>query len=107
MRGTKILTLYSKPKPVAKAQPKPVAGAPQNAAGAAKTAGQGRKGKGKRSGKPKAKSAEELDAEMMDYFAPDAGNGTSGEANGGASVAAAQPVAAAGGEGMVEDEIMV
>jgi len=43
---------------------------------------------------------------MMDYFAPDAGNGASGEANGAAPVAAA-PVAAAGGEGMVEDEIMV
>jgi len=44
---------------------------------------------------------------MMDYFAPDAGNGASGEANGAASVATAQPVAATGGDGMVEDEIMV
>jgi len=45
---------------------------------------------------------------MMDYFAPDAGNAASVDANvAAAPVAATQPVAAAGGDGMVEDEIMV
>ena len=44
---------------------------------------------------------------MMDYFAPDAGNGTSANASGAAPAPTAQPVAATGGDGMVEDEIMV
>lgn len=104
-----VLISHSKPKSATKAQPKPAAGGADNANGAAKTAGQGRAGRGrKRGGKPKPKSAEELDAEMMDYFAPDAGNGASADASGAAAPAAAtQPVAAAGGDGMVEDEIMV
>lgn len=95
--------LSSNPKSAAKAQPKPAAGGAPKAAGDSKTAGQGRNGRGrKRGNKPKPKSAEELDAEMMDYFAPEGGNADSA-----AAAPVAQPVAAAGTDNMVQDEIMV
>ena len=62
-------------------------------------AARGRGGKSGRAGRPKKKTAEELDAEMMDYF-----GGDSGATNG-----AVQPAAAAatnGGDTGMVDEVM-
>lgn len=47
-----------------------------------------------RNSRPKKKTAEELDAEMVDYF----GTGSNAAANG-----TAQPAAAAGGDAMVDE----
>jgi THO complex subunit 4 len=83
-------TFYSKPKTAAQEKTKGAAakgakGAANGAAGTAK-AGANKKKAG-RAGKPKAKTAEELDAEMQDYFG---GN----ETNGAAPAVSAAPQAA-------------
>jgi THO complex subunit 4 len=96
------LTLSSKPKPAAKAQPKSAG----TGAAPAEGAGRGRNKRKGKSGKPKTKTAEELDAEMVDYFAPEA-TGATGEANSAAPSGSAPAAAVQGGEAMVEDEIMV
>lgn len=91
----------AKPKPAAKAQPKSAG----TGAAPAEGAGRGRNKRKGKSGKPKTKTAEELDAEMVDYFAPEA-TGVTGEANSAAPSGAAPAAAVQGGEAMVEDEIM-
>ncbi|KAF4540467.1 RNA recognition motif containing protein [Lasiodiplodia theobromae] len=89
------------PKNAAKAQPKPAT--QTKAAAAAGKAGKKRL-RGKKTNRPKPKTAEELDAEMQDYF--DSGNGagvdgdTAMATNGGAVQAAGN-----GGDQM-EDEVM-
>ena len=85
-----FLTRGSKPKAAAKAQPKPATTAkPAGKAGVRR----GRPGRGRNAGRGKPKSAEELDAEMVDYF----GNEASGPGNGDATMTtnggAVQPVA--------------
>jgi len=95
----------SQPKPAAKAQPKP-ATATKATAGKASTRGRGgRAARGRNAGRGKPKTAEELDAEMQDYFDTGAGNaGVEGDVmvtNGGA----VQAVPSGGDTGM-EDEIM-
>jgi THO complex subunit 4 len=89
-----VLTLHcSKPKSAAKevTKGKTNSAAATNGASKAKATGK----KPARNSRPKKKTAEELDAEMMDYF----GNGENA-ANG-----AAQPAAAAanGGDAMVDE----
>ncbi|KAF4307209.1 putative RNA recognition motif containing protein [Botryosphaeria dothidea] len=87
-------------KNVAKAQPKP---ATQTKAAAGKAGN--KKRRGKTTNRPKAKTAEELDAEMQDYF--DSGNGAGGDGdtamatNGGGAVQAV-----ANGGDQMEDEVM-
>lgn len=78
------------------------------AAGAKTAKGRGR-ARGRNAGRGKPKTAEELDAEMQDYFesganaaAPAEGGDTAMTTNGGA----VQPVANGGDTGM-EDEILV
>ncbi|KAL1634889.1 RNA-binding RNA annealing protein [Neofusicoccum ribis] len=88
------------PKPAAKAQPKPATAAKKEAAGKA-----GKKRRGKTvGGRPKPKTAEELDAEMQDYFDASTGAPADGDTamatNGGAVQAVAN-----GGDQM-EDEVM-
>lgn len=82
-------SMCSKPKTAAQEKTKGAAkgqkATANGAAGATKAAGN--KKKTGRAGRPKAKTAEELDAEMQDYFG---GN----EANGAAASAAAAPAAA-------------
>ncbi|KAK3076832.1 hypothetical protein LTS18_011927, partial [Coniosporium uncinatum] len=93
----------TQPKNAAKAQPKP-ATAVKPAAG--KTATRGRKAKPAKNARPKKKTAEELDAEMVDYFGDN--NAASGAPVNGADAAvdsaAVQPVANGGDTGM-DDEI--
>ncbi|KAI4729097.1 hypothetical protein E4T49_03132 [Aureobasidium sp. EXF-10728] len=95
IQGTKAKKENNKPKPAA-AAPKPANAA---AGGAAKAAGRGgRKG---RAGRPKPKTVEELDAEMSEYFDP---NAVAPAANtNGAPAPAAAP---ATGDATMEDEIM-
>ncbi|CAD0088820.1 unnamed protein product [Aureobasidium vineae] len=95
IQGTKAKKENNKPKPAA-AVPKPANAA---AGGAAKAAGRGgRKG---RAGRPKPKTVEELDAEMSEYFDP---NAVAPAANtNGAPAPAAAP---ATGDATMEDEIM-
>lgn len=84
-----------KPKNAAKENEKSTKKATSNAStnGTSKSKG-GRPGrKSGRAGKPKKKTAAELDAEMVDYFGNDA-NGT------------AQPAATNGGDTAVVDEVM-
>lgn len=74
---------YSKPKTAAQEKTKGAAakgqkGAANGAAGTAK-AGANKKKAG-RAGKPKAKTAEELDAEMQDYFGGNEANGAAAPA---------------------------
>ncbi|EON61514.1 hypothetical protein W97_00729 [Coniosporium apollinis CBS 100218] len=91
----------SQPKPAAKAQPKP---ATATKATASKAATRGRARRGRNAGRAKPKTAEELDAEMQDYFDGGATGQTTDapmETNGGA----VQP-AVNGGDAM-EDEILV
>lgn len=79
---TNVLTLFhSKPKNAAKevkAAPKGKAAAPTTN-GAAKTAKAGKAKKVPNAGRPKKKTADELDAEMADYFVAPA-NGTAAPA---------------------------
>jgi THO complex subunit 4 len=89
-------------KPAEKAKPKPATAAPKVAATgkvgkAGKRAARGGKGKAG-AGRPKPKTAEELDAEMADYWTT--GNGDAPMSNGGA----VQP-AAVGDTGMEEDVV--
>ncbi len=71
----------------------------------AKTARGGRGGRrGRNAGRPKPKTADELDAEMTDYFDGNAANGTAATTDASATGGAAQP-AVNGGEEM--DEISV
>ena len=99
------LTIRSKPKSAAKDRGQPKTNAAKKANGpapatngAGQAKGRGRGGKSGRAGRPKKKTADELDAEMMDYFGPGetATNGT------------AQPAAAKadGDAGMVVDDVM-
>ncbi|KAK3044448.1 hypothetical protein LTS18_001264, partial [Coniosporium uncinatum] len=73
---------------------------------AGKTATRGRKAKPAKNARPKKKTAEELDAEMVDYFGDN--NAASGDPVNGADAAvdsgAVQPVANGGDTGM-DDEI--
>jgi len=64
--------------------------------------------RGRNAGRPKAKTAEELDAEMVDYFDANAANGTtSGVDVGAVTNGAVQPAATNGGEDLGMDEISV
>jgi len=94
----------SQPKNSAKSQPKPVTA---TKATAGKTRGKGRAARGKVAGRGKPKTADELDAEMQDYFGAEPNGAASGEndsamaGNGGA----VQPAVSGGDTGM-DDEIM-
>jgi len=94
----------AQPKPAQKAQPKPATETKVKAAKATKARGK----RGRNAGRGKPKTAEELDAEMVDYF----DNGANGPAAAGGDTAMATnggavQAAAAGGEtAMVEDEIL-
>jgi len=72
----------AKPKPAAKAQPKPATAA--KATTGPKGERKPRGGRGRNAGRPKAKSADELDAEMQDYFVKPDGAGDAAMSNGGA-----------------------
>ncbi|OCK80624.1 hypothetical protein K432DRAFT_327907 [Lepidopterella palustris CBS 459.81] len=88
----------------AKAQPKP-ATATKATAGKTTTRGRGRTARGRNAGRGKPKTAQELDAEMQDYFDTGAGSNADGDAmvtNGGA----VQAVPSGGDTGM-DDEILV
>ncbi|KAG8628451.1 hypothetical protein KVT40_004324 [Elsinoe batatas] len=91
------------PKNAAAAKPKAAGGKPVN--GAAPASDQnGRRAKKPRNARPKKKTAEELDADMADYFEPGtAGAAPAAATNGAAPAAAAAPT---GGEAAMEDEIM-
>lgn len=92
-----------KPKTATKEKTKPAAGAKAAANGTTNGAskdGRAAKKKSGRAGKPKAKTAEELDAEMQDYFG-------GGETNGAPANGAAEPVVAAdGGDTGMVDEVL-
>ena len=62
----------------------------------------GRAGRARGTGRPSRKTAEELDAEMTDYFV-----GGTGPANNGAGATNGAPAAAAGGDDLGMDEISV
>ena len=68
-----------------KAQPKSAAAVKATTNGASVRGGRGRGRGGRKAGRPKRKTADELDAEMVDYF--DAPNGD-GTVNGNAQAAA-------------------
>jgi THO complex subunit 4 len=89
-----------------KAQPKSAVATKAAANGTGKKGATKAKKRGKNSNRPKPKTAEELDAEMTDYFAAN-NNGTTTmtDANG-AATGNAQP-AATGGEDLGMDEISV
>lgn len=90
---------YSRPK----VQPKSAIAA-KPAIGEGNRAGRGGRGgrggrRGRNAGRPKPKTAEELDAEMTDYFV---GNGTDAAATNGTA-----PAATNGGEDLGMDEVSV
>jgi THO complex subunit 4 len=89
----------------AKAQPKP-ATAPKKATGDRKTgkAQRGRRGGGRNEGRGKPKTAEELDAEMNDYWVTGT-NGAGGDTTMGTNGGPVQP--AGNGDAAMEDEIEV
>ncbi|KAI5206051.1 hypothetical protein E4T39_02655 [Aureobasidium subglaciale] len=87
----------NKPKSAA-AGPKPAAAA---AGGATKAAGRG--ARKARAGRPKPKTVEELDAEMSEYFDP---NAAAPAANNNGAPAPAPTAAPATGDATMEDEIM-
>jgi THO complex subunit 4 len=94
-RGPKAKKENNKPK--AAAAPKPV----NAAAGGATAKAAGRGGRKGRAGRPKPKTVEELDAEMSEYFDP---NAVAPAVNtNGAAAPAAAPVT---GDATMEDEIM-
>jgi hypothetical protein len=72
----------AKPKPAAKAQPKPATAA--KATTGPKGERKPRGGRGRNAGRGKPKSADELDAEMQDYFVKPDGAGDAAMSNGGA-----------------------
>ena len=89
--------LHSKPKPVTKPTPKAAAAkkdGPKPAANGAARGGRAEKKSG-RAGKPKAKTADELDAEMADYFGGGEAINTAAT-NGDGATNGAAPAAAAG-----------
>ena len=93
-----MLIVYSQPKN----QPKSAAAKPVTngtTARGGKPRGRGAR-RGRNAGRPKAKTADELDAEMVDYFDANAANGTTATTD----ASAAQPITN-GGEGI--DEISV
>jgi len=90
----------SQPKNAAKAQPKPATAAKTNDRKAS-TRGRGKTARGRNAGRGKPKTADELDAEMADYFDGGAvGNGDAMVTNGDAVQAPA------GGDTGMEDEIL-
>ncbi|EKG19388.1 hypothetical protein MPH_03251 [Macrophomina phaseolina MS6] len=89
------------PKTAAKAQPKPAT--QTKAAAAAGKAGKKRRGKG--ATRPKPKTAEELDAEMQDYF--DSSNGAAGDGDTAMATNGGAVQAVANGSDQMEDEVMV
>ena len=82
-----MLMIQRNPKNQPKsAAPKPATSGTATRGG--RTRGRGRRGRN--AGRPKAKTADELDAEMVDYFDANATNGTAGaEATNGATAPAA------------------
>lgn len=95
-----LIHTVSKPKSAANDKPKPATGTKAGGAttnGTAKTR-PGRNRKPGRTGRPKKKTAQELDAEMVDYF---------GVGEGGAAAGTAQPAAPVGnGDAGMVDEVM-
>jgi len=89
----------SQPKNAAKAQPKPATAAKANDRKGS-TRGRGKTARGRNAGRGKPKTADELDAEMADYFDSSAGNGDAMVTNGGAVQAPT------GGDTGMEDEIL-
>ncbi|KAF2496146.1 RNA annealing protein [Lophium mytilinum] len=87
------------PKNAAKSQPKPATGG-RDAKGSAR--GRGKTARGRNAGRGKPKTADQLDAEMADYFVGDAGNGDAMVTNGGATVQGAT-----GGDTGMDDDILV
>ena len=92
------------PNTAVKSQPKP---ATSTKAGGGRVRGR-RSVRGRNAGRGKPKTVEELDAEMQDYYETGtnggaAEGGSAMETNGGA----VQPMAAAGGDTGMEDEILV
>lgn len=71
----------AKPKPAGKNKPKPVTA---DKAAPAKGEKKPRGGRGRNAGRPKVKNADELDAEMQDYFATGVAGGDTAVPNGGA-----------------------
>lgn len=100
-----LLSLYdSHKKSTPKSQPKSAAA---NNGITANGRGRGRTRRGRTSGRGKPKSAQELDAEMTDYFDDGATGATGGEANQAPVVnGAAQPATATGGDTAMDDEIL-
>lgn len=102
-------TFHSQPKKEnakakAKATPKSAAAAPKAASAAkdgasARGNGRGKRG-GRAAGRPKAKTVEELDAEMSEYFVPNAGGAEA------AGSAPAAPAATDGGDAAMVDEVL-
>lgn len=68
--------------------------------------GRGGRARGRNAGRGKPKTADELDAEMNDYFDAPATTDAAATTNG-ATASAAAPAAAAGADAGMEDEIMV
>ena len=99
-RDTNFLTLSRQPKKAKEAGAVKTASTGDTTRGSKR--GRGGGGRGQNAGRRKPKTADELDAEMVDYFDPSAVNGTDGanNANGG------QPVVN-GGAGVEMDEISV
>ncbi|KZF19505.1 hypothetical protein L228DRAFT_241724 [Xylona heveae TC161] len=97
-----------------KNQPKAAAAAPKQAAAGASAApkatrGRGRGRRGRNTTRPKRKTAEELDAEMVDYFGNENTNGAAAGTEAAPVTNGAAPApapAAAGGDTGMEDEIM-
>ncbi|KKY18977.1 putative rna recognition motif containing protein [Diplodia seriata] len=90
------------PKNAAKAQPKPAT--QTKAAAAAGKAAAGKKKRGKSVNRPKPKTAEELDAEMQDYF--DSGNNAGADGDTAMATNGAAVQAAGNGGDQMEDEVM-
>ncbi|KAL9102148.1 MAG: hypothetical protein Q9163_002679 [Psora crenata] len=89
------------------AQPKSATAKPATD-GATTRGGKGVRGRGRRgrnAGRPKAKTADELDAEMADYFDPNAVNGTATTTEAAQNTNGASQMAANGGEDLGMDEI--
>ncbi|KAF4554805.1 RNA recognition motif-containing protein 12 [Elsinoe fawcettii] len=92
------------PKNAAAAKPKAAGAKPANGTPAAAGEKAGRRQKKPRNARPKKKTAEELDADMADYFEP--GAVAPAAATNGAAAAAPAAAAPNGGEAAMEDEIM-
>jgi len=97
-------------KDAARSKPKSAAAAPKASAAAAAAAAKGNAANGGkaqrkrgRTGRPKPKTADELDAEMSEYFAPNAGGEASGNTDG---AAAAAPAVNNGGDAAMVDEVL-